>query len=253
MLIDVNNKKIGMKESMKSKLFLAIILGLSTLSAVAANNQAIELVPSVWAVWMRGSMAVDGQEAKINRDSEDYFGDLDYGGSAELVLRNNKTVLLGSFDYFDSISSDVTVSGQAGTLESSEIKGCIAIGYPLSMGKSTVDVLAGLQTLRLDNELKLTAGPSYSDSANIYDVVLMLRIKQELFSKLYLNIPLSIGGAYLSDSDFVYDAGVQLLFQFSDKFDVRAGYRIAGYDFSEDAVTTDFYQQGYTLGLGITF
>jgi hypothetical protein len=162
-------------------------------------------------------------------------------------------VLLGSIDYFENISSDVTVGSQQGKLETSEIIGCIAVGYPLAAGKSTVDILVGLQTLRLDNELKLAGGESYSDSTDIYDAVLMLRIQQQLFSKLYLNIPLLIGGTYFSDSEFVYDAGVQLLYQFSDQFDVRAGYRISGYDFSEGTGFTDFYQQGYTLGLGIAF
>lgn len=229
------------------------MLCLNALSAVAAAKEGMELVPSVWAAWMRGSIVVDGQKAKVVRDADDYFSDLNYGYSLELLLRNDHMVLLGFVDYFDSISSDVTVGGQAGTLDSSEIIGCIAVGYPLASGKSTVDVFFGFQTLRLDNELELNGGASFSDSTDIYDAVLMLRIKQELFSNLYLNIPLSIGGTYLSDSEFVYDAGVQLLYQFGDNFNVRAGYRISGYDFSDDANSSDFYQQGYTLGLGIVF
>ena len=61
---------------------------------------------------MRGVVVVDGQEAKIQRDAGDIYGDLSYGGSLELVLRNRSMVMLGSFDYFDSFSSDVTVNGQ---------------------------------------------------------------------------------------------------------------------------------------------
>lgn len=239
---------------MKIKFILAGLLCLNALSAAAAaKKEEMILVPSAWAAWMRGSMNVDGQQANIVRESDDYFGNMDYGFSGELVLRNNQMVLLGFVDYFDSVSSDVTVGSQKGTLDSSEIIGCIAIGQPLSSGKSTVDILVGLQTLRLDNVLAISGGPSYSDHTVVYDVVLMLRIKQELLSNLYLNIPLSIGGLYLGDSEFVYDAGVQLLYQLTDKFDVRAGYRIAGYDLSEGSGSTDFYQQGYTLGLGIVF
>jgi hypothetical protein len=241
---------------MKMKILVVGILCLNTLSAVAAakkGDESMELAPSVWAAWMRGSIVVDGQKAEVARDADDYFSNLNYGYSVELMLRNTKMVLLGFVDYFDPISSDVTVSGQEGALDSSEIIGCIAVGYPLGSGTSTVDILVGLQTLRLDNELKISGGASYSGSTDIYDAVLMLRVKKELFSNFYINIPLSIGGTYLSDSEFVYDAGVQLLYQFGENFDVRAGYRISGYDFSEDANATDFYQQGYTLGLGITF
>ena len=238
---------------MKIKLLLAAILCLNALSAVAAANEGLNLVPSVWAAWMRGSMNVDGQTAEVARDADDYFDNLNYGYSLELVLRNNQMVLLGFVDYFDPLSSDVTVGSEEGTLDSSEIIGCIAIGYPLGSGKSTLDVLVGFQTLRLDNELRLSGGTSYRDSSVVYDAMVLVRIKQELFSNLFLNIPLSIGGTYLSDSEFVYDAGVQLLYQFTDNIDVRVGYRISGYDFSEDANNKDFYQQGYTLGLGITF
>ncbi|VGO17319.1 hypothetical protein PDESU_05915 [Pontiella desulfatans] len=244
---------MGIKENLNAKFALAAMLCLNAFSAVAATGEKMELVPSVWVGWMRGNMNVQGQEAKVVRASDDYFGDLDYGFSAELVLRNQQMVLLGLVDYIETISSEVKVGNEKGTLDSSEIVGCIALGYPLGSGKSTVDFLIGLQTLRLDNDLKLAGGDAYSDGPTVYDVMWMLRIKQELFSNFYLNVPLAIGGTYLSDSEFVYDAGVQLLYQVNGKIDVRAGYRITGYDFSEDADSTDFYQQGYTLGVGIIF
>jgi hypothetical protein len=123
----------------------------------------------------------------------------------------------------------------------------------MGSGTPTFDVLVGLQYLDMDNTLELTGGSPESESDTVYDMVLMVRYKQELFSNFYINIPLAIGGGSLSDSEFVYDAAVQLLYQFGDSFDVRAGYRIAGYDFSEDTDATDFYQQGYTLGVGMTF
>jgi hypothetical protein len=237
---------------MKIKILILVMLCVNAFSAQNTTSDELEFVPSVWAAWMRGAIMVNGQKAEIDRAGDDYFSDLSYGGSAELVLRNSSMVLLGSFDYFDTISSDVTVSGQQGSLDSSEIIGCIAVGYPMGSGNSTFDALIGLQTLQLDNDL-MVSGNSQSQSTDIYDVMFMLRIKQELFSNCYINIPLAIGGGSLSDSEFVYDAAVQLLYQFGDSFDVRAGYRIAGYDFSEDTDATDFYQQGYTLGVGMTF
>ena len=237
---------------MKVNFLLAAMLCLSTFCTVASAKEEMELVPSVWAAWMRGSVNVNGQNAKVVRAADDYFDNLNYGYSLELALRNDQMVILGFVDYFDPLSSDVTVDGQPGTLESSEIIGCIAVGYPLASGKSTVDFLIGLQTVQLDNKLEVNGVPT-KDSTDVYDAVLMLRIKQELFSNFYINIPLSIGGSYMGDSEFVYDAAIQLLYQFGDSFDVRAGYRISGYDFSEDADATDFYQQGYTLGIGLTF
>ncbi|WP_372808936.1 hypothetical protein [Pontiella sp.] len=237
---------------MKTKKILAAILCLNAFSAVAETTDEMELAASVWGAWMRGSVNVDGQQAKVERSAINYI-DMDYGYSLELALRNSKLVLLGYLDYFDPISSDVSVGLKEGTLDSSELNGGIAIGFPMGSGNSTLDFLIGLQMLRMDNDLDLKGGSSYSESANVYDAVLMMRYKQELFSNLYLNIPLLIGGTYLSDSEFVYDAGVQLLYQLGTTLDIRAGYRISGYDFDEDEDATDFYQQGYTLGIGLTF
>jgi hypothetical protein len=237
---------------MRIKNILAVLLCVSALTTVAETSDEMELAASVWGAWMRGSVNVDGQQAKVERSAINYI-DMDYGYSLELVLRNSKLVLLGFFDYFDPVSSKVSIGLKEGTLDSSELNGGIAIGFPMGSGNSTFDILVGLQTLRMDNDLEIKSGSSYSDSANVYDAMLMVRFKQELFSGLYLNIPLSIGGTYLSDSEFVYDAGVQLLYQLGDTLDIRAGYRISGYDFDEDEDATDFYQQGYTLGIGLTF
>lgn len=241
---------------MKLRYLVAVMLCMNTLSAVAAKKETMELVPSVWAAWMRGNVVVNGQDAKIRRDADNYTEDLAYGGSLELVLRNKKMVLLGSVDYFDSISSDVVVGSQTGTLETSEIIGCVAIGYPIAppSKKMNVDLLVGLQGMRMDNELKLSGSGPESGGTDVYDTVVMMRIRMLLGSNLYLNIPLALGGPFLGESELVYDAGAQLLYQFTDKFDVRAGYRISGYDYRDDANNKwDFYQQGYTLGLGIIF
>ena len=205
---------------------------------------------------MRGNVVVNGQNAKIAREADNYFDDLAIGGSVELILRNNKMVLLGAVDYFDNLSSEVTVGSKQGTLETSEIIGCIAIGYPLAPPSRTMnfDLLVGLQGLRMDNELKLDGASPQRASTDVFDMVVMLRMKMMLGNKLYLNVPLSLGGHYLGDSELVYDAAAQLLYKATDKIDVRAGYRISGYNYKEDANNQwDFYQQGFTLGIGVLF
>jgi hypothetical protein len=241
---------------MKLKCTVTALLCLNALSAGAAPKDSMEVVPSVWAAWMRGNVVVNGQNVKIAREADNYFEDLSFGGSAELVLRNNKMVLLGAVDYFDNISSDVTLGGQSGTLETSEIIGCIAIGYPIAPPSRTMnfDALVGLQGLRMDNELRLDGAPAQNAGTDVFDMVVMLRMKMMLGNKLYLNVPLSLGGPYLGDSELVYDAAVQLLYKATKKIDVRAGYRISGYEYKEDANNQwDFYQQGFTLGFGVLF
>ena len=169
-IIKRTNNKIRTIEIMKLKFLVAVMLCLNALSAVAAPKESIEVVPSVWAAWMRGNVVVNGQNAKISREADNYFNDLAIGGSAELILRNNKMVLLGSVDYFDNISSDVSVGSKLGTLETSEIIGCIAIGYPLAPPSRNMnfDFLVGVQGLRMENELKLVGDSPQSASTDVF-------------------------------------------------------------------------------------
>jgi len=241
---------------MKAKMVLVALLGLNALCASAADTETMELSGNAWAAWIRGDVAVNGNHTQVVRDSGNYFEDLSVGGTLELALRNNKMVLLGYVDYFDPISSDVVVGNRQGTLETSEILGCIAVGVPLAPqgGKSAFDILVGLQGMRMENELQVAGANPQSASTDVYDPVLMLRSKFQLGNKFYLSIPLSFGVSFLGDSELVYDAGLQLLFQATENLDVRAGYRISGFEYQEDARNKwDFYQQGYTLGLGLTF
>lgn len=243
---------------MKLKFIVLGLLCLNTFSALAAgkkSNESLELAASAWGGFMRGNVVVNGQKADVQRDTWDYFEDLSVGGSLELALRNSSMVLIGSVDYFDTISSDVISGGQPGTLDSSEIVGCIAVGYPFAPvgGKTTFDALFGFQWQEVENQLTVN-GKKNSSKVEVYDPVVMLRIKTQLGGKLFLNVPLSFGLSYLGESDFVYDAGLQLLYQLTNTFDVRAGYRISGYDYQEDANNKwDYYVQGYTLGIGMTF
>lgn len=243
---------------MKIKLVVSVVVCMSVFSAGAAvqSGEAMELSASVWAAFMRGNMVVNGQKAEVHRDTWDYYKDLSVGGSLELGLRNQSMVVLGAVDYFDGMSSDITVGSQAGTLETSEMVGVLAVGYPFSPvgGNTTFDALVGLQWQQVENDLKMTGGGKQSAKTDVLDPVLMVRIKTQLGNKLFIGIPLSIGVSYLGESDMIYDAGLQLQYQLTDTFDIRAGYRISSFDYQEDANQKwDYYVQGYTLGLGLTF
>jgi hypothetical protein len=241
---------------MKIKILVLVMLCMHSFAAKKAAKESMELVPTYWAAFMRGDVMVNGSKVGINRDTWDYYSDLAPGGSLELALRNSSMVVLGYVDYLDGISSDVSSGSQSGTLKTTEIVGCLAVGYPFAPpgGKTTFDALVGLQGVRMENELKLNGSSPESSSTDVYDPVVMFRIKTQLGNKLYINIPLSFGVSFLGDSEMVYDAGLQLMYQFTKTFDVRAGYRISGSDYQEDANNKwDSYVQGYTLGLGMTF
>lgn len=242
---------------MKIKILIVFLVCISSLSARAAakSGEALELTASAWGAFMRGDVVVNGQKVAVQRETWDYYSDLAVGGSLELALRNSSMVLMGYFDYFDNISSDVSAGSQKGTLETSEMVGCIAVGYPLAPigGPTTFDLLVGLQGLRMENELKIN-GTKQTSSTDVYDPVFMLRFKTQLGNKLYVSLPVTFGLSYLGDSELVYDVGLQLLYQLTDTFDVRGGYRISGFDYQEDNSNKwDYYVQGYTLGVGMTF
>ena len=236
-------------------LFLGMLCAGSFAAGKPAPKETMELVPTFWAAFMRGNVVVNGRKADIQRDTWDYFDDLAMGGSAEVALRNSSMVVIGSVDYFDNISSDVVSGGQPGTLETTDMVGCLAVGIPFAPpgGATTFDALVGLQWQKMENELKVN-GVVSRGKADIYDPVIMFRIKTKFGKKLFVNIPLSFGVGYLGESEFVYDAGLQLVYQLNKAFDVRAGYRISGSDYQDsDNEKWDTYVQGYTLGLGMTF
>ena len=61
-------------------------------------------------------------------------------------------------------------------------------------------------------------------------------------------------GAWLGDSDLVYDLEAQLQYRFNDTVDARVGYRIEGYEFKKnDNAKVDVALAGWTLGVGFRF
>lgn len=213
-----------------------------------------EVVPYGWFCGFRGDVTVQGNDTHFVAELEDLFKNLEFAGSLEAVARNQNVVLVGSMDYF-ILNSDVEVGPAAtpGTLETTESLGLIAIGYPMRVSeKVNTDFLLGFQALRMDNDLTSSAGNG-SSSINVYDPLILLRIRAQLAKKLYLYAPLAVGG-YAGDSDLVYDAQLQFQYLFTKNVDARLGYRIVGYDFYEnDWDNLDFYQAGWTLGIGIRF
>ena len=220
----------------------------------AAGSESMEVSLNGWYAGLRGDLTVNGYHTHFVQEAGDLFQDLDLGGSLSILARNNKMIWLGSIDYFKSISSEVMVGNQPGTLETEEMIGLLAAGWPLSAsGGTSVDFLAGIQILRMDNELKLVGGTTSSSDADLYDPVIILLVRQQLGDRLQIYVPLSIGG-YLGDADLLYSAELQLQFQATDRFDVRGGYRVVGYDYEANASNAlEYFQAGWVLGVGARF
>lgn len=215
-----------------------------------------EIAPYGWLAGLVGDVTIAGQKTEFDKGASDLFEALEFGGSLLGVAQYNRTVFLGQFDYFAMSTDALEVEDQpaGGSLDTDLLVGKVGVGYQFGDREGTsTDLLLGVQSLRMDNAMTLNAGPSSTYDADLFDPILMVRLRMGLTEWLYLNLPLS-AGAWLGDSDFVYDVAADLQFAFNSTFDVRAGYRMAGYAAEENESTElNVALAGWTIGLGFRF
>lgn len=109
----------------------------------------------------------------------------------------------------------------------------------------------------MENTLDVRGGDSSTYDQDLFDPVLVLQTRVPLIPSrmdgLSLYLPVSLG-AWLGDSDLVYDVEAQLQYAFDESWDLRVGYRILGYAFEKnDDNERDFAMAGWTVGLGFWF
>lgn len=218
-----------------------------------------EIAPYGWLAGLVGDVTVAGQKTEFDKSASDLFDALEFGGSLLAVAQYNRAVFYGQFDYFSLSTSALEVENQpaGGSLDTDLLIGKVGIGYQYGdrAGAST-DVILGVQSLRMDNTLQVNGLGSSSYDADLFDPFLMVRwrtpIAPSKLDGLYFNLPVS-AGAWLGDSDFVYDIAAELQYAFNTTFDVRAGYRMSGYKGEENNSELDVALAGWTIGLGFRF
>lgn len=255
---------------MKTKIMTAIAAGLvlaSGLAAAAAEPQGwkFEFSPYGWAAGLEGDVTVNGHKVDFEKSFSDLIEGVDMAASILGVVQYNRFLFWGQADYFSMSTDNLDVEDQpeGGKLESEMALGEMAVGYQFDgfMEGMTIDVLAGVRTLTMDNELTIYGVGTRETEDPVQDSrvdgLLVLRpnipILPSKIDGLVFNPTLAIGAG---DSELVYELFPQIQYQITEHVAARLGYRTVGYKIEgehNDENEANVRMAGLLVGIGVTF
>jgi hypothetical protein len=243
---------------------LLAVTALPCLSAAAENDTwHFQLAPYAWLAGQNGTVAtLPGlPPADIDIDFwDDILGNIN--GALFLVgeARKDRLGVFMDIAYVDIETDNATpgpyFSSVVSTTESWMVS---AAGFYRMVEKpgAFLDVLAGLRYWSVDSILDLRPGllpgRKVSNQEDWVDPLVGLKGFSSLGeSKFFLSGGLFIGG-FGAGSDFMWDASVNLGYQWTETFSTTVGYRYLDVDYEEDGFLYDVAQDGPTLGLSWRF
>ena len=255
---------------MKTKIMTAIAAGLvlaSGLAAAAAEPQGwkVELTPYGWAAGLEGDVTVNGHKTEFDKSFSDLIEGVDMAAALLAVVQYNRFLIWGQVDYLSMSTDNLDVEDrpEGGKLDSKMLLSELAVGYQFDgfMEGMTIDVLAGVRTLTMDNELTIydkgtreTEDPAEDSRV---DGILVLRpcipILPSKIDGLVFNPTLAIGAG---DSELVYELFPQIQYQITEHVAARLGYRTVGYKIEgehNDENEANVRMAGLLVGIGMTF
>jgi hypothetical protein len=217
------------------------------------------LAPLLWASAVDGNVTVRGHKANVDTSFSDVVNHLDGALMLYLELRKKKFGFYAQPNYM-KLSAD----GDAGPLSANdtmkiwivEAGGFYQIGEWGQEKPLTLDATIGVQYLSLHNELTLKGAGGVinfkgSDTMDLIDPMIGLRVRKYLTTKLSLNIQGNVGGFDVSDhsSDLSWQAVGMLGYDFTKHFSLYAGYRALSVRKDSGQKGVDLLLNGMLLGL----
>jgi len=255
-----------MKKTIIATIAASLLLA-AGLAASAAEPQGwkFELSPYAWAAGLEGDVTVNGHKTDFDKEFSDLIEGVDMAASLLAVVQYNRYLLWGQSDYLSMSTDNLDVEDrpEGGKLDSKMLLNELAAGYQFDgfMEGMTIDVLAGVRTLTMDNELtiydkgtKETEDPVENTRV---DGLLVLRASLPILPSkidgLRFNPTLAIGAG---DSELVYELFPQIQYQITENIAARLGYRTVGYKIKgehNDDNEVNIRMAGLLLGIGVTF
>ncbi len=239
----------------KTRRIAATLVGVLALTqipaALAAGEWDVTLTPYIWAVGIDGDIDIGPVSANVNRDFSDLLDNIAGGGSLLLEMNNGRWVNWAELDYLALDNNDVKVGPLGADIKSDAFLMGIGTGYRFHTSeRSTLDVLVGLRYLDIDNKIELDGGGKFSGDRSVTDGIVALRPRFSINEKWTFSPTLSVGAG---DSDLVWELSPQFEYVYSEKLDVRFGYRSLNYKFKKGGDEVDVSLAGIILGLGFRF
>lgn len=245
-------------------LFLLLFFYLPAHAATADNDTwHFQLAPYAWLAGQKGTVATLPPLPPADIDI-DFYDDIigNINGALMLVgeARKGRYGMVMDIAYTDIEIEDPT-PGSFFTLLNSRTKSWIisvACLYRLVEEQGAfLDLIGGFRYWSVDSTLTLTEGlmpaRSISNEENWFDPIIGLKGLSPLGkSRFFVSGFMAIGG-FGAGSDFMWDANVNLGYQWTETFSTTFGYRYLDVDYEDGDFLYDVAQDGLTLGLSWRF
>lgn len=240
----------------------AMLIGGLGVKAEEPQGWKFEVTPYLWTCGLEGEATVHGRTAEFDKKFGDLFEALDVGGSLLTIVQYDRYLLWAQVDYFSLSTDELDVQDQpeGGSMDTKTLLAELAVGYQLDgwAEGQTFDVLLGVRSMSIENELTIDDVGTGSSEQNLVDPILILRPSIPVFPSkikgLRFNPTLGIGAG--GDSELVYELQPQFQYQITENMVARLGYRRVGYKLesdTEDGNELDLAMAGLIVGLGVTF
>jgi len=230
----------------------------------SGEEWAFHIAPYIWLAGMEGEVATLPGLPAADLDL-DFWDDIleDLDGAIMLVgeARKGRHGIFVDFEYIDIESEDPTPKGAlfSSIVVKTESLLLTAAGLYRFWEEegSFLDVLVGLRYWSVDTDLSLKAGllpaREASNKEEWLDPFFGFKSLSPLGkSPFFISIHLLIGGFNVG-SDLMWDANINLGYQWTDGFATTLGYRYLDVDYEDDGFLYDIAQDGTIIGLSWRF
>lgn len=246
-------------------LILAIFILAFPVHAKSGGNDKwqFHIAPYAWLAGQKGDIATQPGWPASEVDV-DFYDDIlgNINGSLSLIgeARKGRYGVVADIDYSDIEDEDATPGPFFSSLNVRTKTWIVSAGglYRLiQQDRAFLDAMAGLRYWSVDSTLEFGAAilpaTERSNREDWVDPFIGLKGLVPLgTSKFFINGALSMGGFGVG-SDFMWDAMINLGYQWTPMFSTTIGYRYMAVDFDEDDFLYDVSQQGLLLGLAWRF
>jgi len=222
-----------------------------------------QIAPYAWLCGQKGDLATQPglPAAEVDIDFyDDILGNIN--GSFSLIgeARKGRYGVVADIDYSDIEDDEATAGPFYSTLTTrtkSWIVSAAGLYRLIQEDQTFLDAVAGVRYWSVDSTLEFGAGilPATERSNHEDWVDPLIGIKGLLplgTSKFFISGAFSMGGFGMG-SDFMWDAMLNLGYQWTPMFSITVGYRYLDVDYDENDFLYDVSQQGLVFGLSWRF
>lgn len=237
---------------------LTAILSAATAAAQADEPWHFQIAPYVWAAGLDGDIATlpGVPAASVEAGFTDILENLDVAFMIAGEAHNGRFGIFGDIFYVDLEATGSVPGPLYSTVKlESQTAFATAAGFwrLWSDDRASLDVMAGARFWSVDTELALGAGTlpatTVSHDEDWVDPLIGFKARGTLGGGRFFQSLGILFGGFDVGSDLMWDANVNIGYQWTDGFSTSIGYRYLAVDFSDGGFLYDVVQQGPTLAL----